>query len=182
MGITELYIMHDIAIYGAGGFGREVACLIRRINEKAPIWNLVGFFDDNADLKGRMVSHYGPCFGGMDELNAFDSELALTIPIGNPQIVRKVFSRITNKKVYFPNIIMTDFLVADPETFKIGQGNIIQGGCSVSCDVEFGDFNVFNGGVVFGHDAKVGNFNTFMPATRISGEVHLGDENFFGVG
>ena len=65
--------------------------------------------------------------------------------------------------VYFPNIIMTDFLVADSETFKIGQGNIIQGGCSVSCDVEFGDFNVFNGGVVFGHDAKVGSFNTFMP-------------------
>lgn len=28
--------MKDIAIYGAGGFGREVACLLRRINEQAP--------------------------------------------------------------------------------------------------------------------------------------------------
>jgi hypothetical protein len=26
--------MKDIAIYGAGGFGREVACLIRIINKK----------------------------------------------------------------------------------------------------------------------------------------------------
>ena len=40
--------MKDIAIYGAGGFGREVACMIKHINESAdePIWNLVGFFDD----------------------------------------------------------------------------------------------------------------------------------------
>lgn len=37
--------MKDIAIYGAGGFGREVACMIKHINESAdePIWNLVGF-------------------------------------------------------------------------------------------------------------------------------------------
>ena len=39
--------MKDIAIYGAGGFGKEVACLIKRINEQEPTWKLVGFFDDN---------------------------------------------------------------------------------------------------------------------------------------
>ena len=41
--------MKDIAIYGAGGFGREIACLIQMINksEKKPKWNIVGFFDDN---------------------------------------------------------------------------------------------------------------------------------------
>ena len=37
--------MKDIAIYGAGGFGKEVACLIKRINEQEPTWNLIGFFD-----------------------------------------------------------------------------------------------------------------------------------------
>lgn len=174
--------MKDIAIFGAGGFGREVACLIKRINDKTPMWNLVGFFDDNPDLKGKMISHYAPCLGGIDELNAYDKELAVTIPIGSPQVVRKVFSSITNNKVYYPNLVMTDLLMADAETFKMGKGNIIQGGCSVSCDVEFGDFNVLNGSIAFGHDAKVGSFNTFMPGTRISGEVRIGDENFFGVG
>lgn len=33
--------MNDIAIYGVGGFGRELACLIHKINEKTPIWNLI---------------------------------------------------------------------------------------------------------------------------------------------
>lgn len=174
--------MKDIAIFGAGGFGREVACLIKRINDKTPMWNLVGFFDDNPDLKGKMISHYVPCLGGIDELNAYEKELAVTIPIGNPQVVRKVFSSINNNNVYYPNLVMTDLLMADAETFRMGKGNIIQGGCSVSCDVEFGDFNVLNGSIAFGHDAKVGSFNTFMPGTRISGEVKIGDENFFGVG
>ena len=63
--------MKDIAIYGAGGFGKEVACLINRINDKKPTWNLIGFFDDNPVLKGEMISHFGPCLGGMDELNAY---------------------------------------------------------------------------------------------------------------
>lgn len=174
--------MKDIAIYGAGGFGKEVACLINRINEKNPTWNLIGFFDDNPDLKGKMISHYATCLGGINELNEYEKELALTIPIGNPKVVKLVFSRIKNDKISFPNLVMTDFLIVDPETFKIGKGNIIQGDCSVSCDVSIGDFNVLNGSVVFGHDVKVGSFNTFMPATRISGEVHIGDENFFGVG
>ena len=174
--------MKDIAIFGAGGFGKEVACLINKINEKEPTWNLVGFFDDNPDKKGTMVSHYAPCLGGMDELNAYDKELAITIPIGNPLIVKKVYSRIMNEKIYFPNLVMTDFKMSDPKTFKMGQGNIIQGGCCVSCDVELGDFNVLNSSIAFGHDAKVGSFNTFMPGTRISGGVTIGDENFFGVG
>ena len=38
--------MKDIAIYGAGGFGREVACLIERINKarETPIWNFFSLF------------------------------------------------------------------------------------------------------------------------------------------
>ena len=174
--------MKDIAIYGAGGFGREVACLIKRINDETPTWNLVGFFDDNPSLRGQMISHYGTCLGCIEDLNAYTNPLYITIPIGNPSIVKQIVGKITNQNISFPNLIHPTFKLADENAFKIGEGNIIQGECSASCDVEFGDFNVLNGNVVFGHDAKVGSFNTFMPATRISGEVHIGDENFFGVG
>lgn len=174
--------MKDIAIFGAGGFGREVACLIGKINQKESTWNLIGFFDDNPALKGTMISHYGPCLGGIEDLNSYKEDLALTIPIGNPQTVKSVYLKINNERIYYPNLIYPDFIMADPGTFKIGRGNIIQRDCSVSCDVTFGDFNVLNGSIAFGHDAKVGNFNTFMPGSRISGSVTIGDGNFFGVG
>ena len=174
--------MKDIAIYGAGGFGREVACLINRINEENPTWDLIGFYDDNPELKGKMISHYGLCLGGLEELNNYSKELGLAIPIGSPLTVKKIVESIKNHQIYFPNIIHPDFKIKDPETFTIGKGNIIQDGCSVSCDVSIGDFNVMNGGVVFGHDDKVGSYNSFMPAIRVSGEVTIGNANFFGVG
>ena len=65
--------MKDIAIYGAGGFGREVACLIRIINESLdePRWKVIGFFDDNPDLKGTK-NEYGTVLGGRDELNKWE--------------------------------------------------------------------------------------------------------------
>ena len=49
--------MMNIAIYGAGGFGKEVACLIDRINRNGGNWNLFGFFDDTKPA-GSSVSRY----------------------------------------------------------------------------------------------------------------------------
>lgn len=174
--------MKDIAIYGAGGFGREVACLIHRINEKEPTWNLIGFFDDNPSLKGKMISHYAPCLGGIEDLNAYSGEINVTLSIGSPKVVRRIVEKINNKNVVFPNLIRPGFQISDPLTFSIGKGNIIQSNCTASCDVTIGDFNVLNGSVVMGHDVKIGSYNSFMPAVRISGEVTIGNENFFGLG
>ena len=174
--------MKKIAIYGAGGFGRETACLIHTINEVKPEWELIGFFDDNPSLKGKMVSHYAPCLGGIDELNAYDEELSLVITIGTPQTVKKVVEEITNPLIDFPNIIHPNMVIVDPQTFQIGKGNIIQGRCAMSCDVTIGDFNVLNGSDVLGHDVTMGSYNTLMPNIRVSGEVKIGEQNFFGVG
>lgn len=174
--------MKDIAIFGAGGFGKEVACLINRINEVDHLWNLIGFFDDNPELKGKMISHFAPCIGGVKDLNEYKNDLNVVIALGNPTTMKKVVKSIGNTKIHFPNLIHPNVRYSDIETFTIGKGNIIQGGCTFSCDVEIGDFNVLNGSVVLGHDAKIGNFNTLMPAVRISGEVTVGDHNFFGVG
>lgn len=173
--------MKQIAIYGAGGFGREVACLLNKINEENPTWELVGFFDDGIEI-GKEVSHFGKVLGGINELNAWPTELSVAFTIGNPKIVEMLVSKVTNPKIQFPNIIAPTVYFADPETFKIGKGNIIQKHCSFSCDVTIGDFNVMDGADVFGHDDVVGSFNVFMPAMRISGEVTIGDGNFFGVG
>ena len=173
--------MKDIAIYGAGGFGKEIACLIEVINKEKPIWNMVGFFDDGKE-KGMKVSHYGSVLGGMAELNEWDAPIDIAIAIGSPNIVQKIAQSVVNPLVNFPNVIHPSFNIVDTESFKIGRGNIIQRNCFVSCDVSIGDFNVFNGTVSMGHDDKIGSYNTFMPGVRVSGEVVIGEGNFFGVG
>ena len=173
--------MKQIAIYGAGGFGREVACLLNKINEEEPTWEMVGFFDDGIEI-GKEVSHFGKVLGSINELNAWPTELAVAFTISNPNIVEMLVSKITNPHILYPNIISPTVYFADKESFKIGKGNIIQKHCSFSCDVTIGDFNVMDGADVFGHDDVVGSFNTFMPAMRISGAVTIGNGNFFGVG
>lgn len=174
--------MKDIAIFGAGGFGREVACLIKIINEsfEEPRWNFVGFFDDGVE-SGTAISHFGTCLGGMNELNRWSTPIDVCVAIGNGNIVEKVVNRINNQMVDFPNVVHPNVVFVDNEGFTIGKGNIIQGGCSFSTDTKIGNFNVMNSDVPLGHDVVIGDFNTFMPAVRISGEVNIGNCNFFGV-
>ena len=174
-------LVKKIAIYGAGGLGREVAGGIQRINRAGKgNWDLVGFFDDGKP-KGFQVSHLGKILGGMSELNAVNEPLALAIAVGNPKTRRLIHDRITNPNITFPNLIAPSFRVLDPATFKIGEGNIIQDNCSVTCDVEIGNYNVFNGSNAMGHDVNVGDFNVMMPGVRLSGEVTVGNCNMFGV-
>ena len=171
-----------IAIYGAGGLGREVAGGIERINNsrRSGKYELVGFYDDNIE-PGTQVSHYGTVLGGMNELNAIKEPMNLAIAVGTPKSRKLIFERITNPNISFPNLIAPSFKVLDPSTFKIGKGNIIQDNCSATCDVTIGDFNVLNGSDLLGHDDVIGNFNVIMPGVHLSGEVKIGDCNLMGV-
>lgn len=171
--------MKDIAIYGAGGFGREIACLLRLINKKVPTWNIIGFFDDGKKIG--YETEYGCVLGGIEELNAWDKHLSIVMAIGSPVSVGKIIDKITSAYIDYPNIIAPDMIFLDKHNFSMGKGNVFCMGCLMSCNVYIGDFNVFNGFVTIGHDTRIGNCNSFMPATRISGEVNIGDRNFFGV-
>ena len=173
--------MKDIAIFGAGGLGRETTILIELINKAGGDWHFVGYFDDCKE-KGVQISHFGKVLGGVAEINAWPTELAIVIAIGNPKSVKVVRERIANPLIYFPNLIAPTATIADSETFSIGEGNIVGGGTWISTDVKIGSYNLFNGDVVMGHDVKIGDYNTIMPDIRISGEVTIGDSNLLGVG
>ena len=171
--------MKKIAIYGAGGFGREVACLIHKINDISSEWKLIGFFDDGIEKDTK--NEYGVVLGGIDEANSYPEELAIVIAIASPKIVEKIVGNITSSKIYYPNIISPDVIYLDRDNVKIGKGNIICSGSLLSCNVNLGNFNILNGFIPIGHDTQIGDFNSFMPAVKISGEVTIGNRNFFGV-
>lgn len=171
--------MKDIAIYGAGGFGREIACLIQRINMVEATWNFVGFFDDG--LTKGASNTYGTVLGCMDDLNNWNGELAIVVAIGNPVVLKMIIEKIANPKIYFPNIISPDLIYLDESSLEMGKGNIICPRCLLSCNVKIGNFNIFNGYIPIGHDTSIGSYNVIMPSVNISGEVVIGDCNFMGV-
>ena len=94
--------MKDIAIYGAGGFGREVQLLIEQLNAKELTYNFIGFFDDGKS-KGELINGF-PVLGGMEELNGWGKPLCLALAIGDPSVKKQVFDKIVN-----PSVIDTPF-------------------------------------------------------------------------
>lgn len=175
----ELINMKNIAIYGAGGFGREIACMINAINELKPQWNFLGFFDDGFERGSKNI--FGQILGGIDQLNSWESEINIVFSIANPNTLKKVVTRIENSNVIFPNLFAPNVNFLHKDSLKIGKGNILFFGTRVSCEVAIGDFNLLNGFVSLGHDVKIGNFNVLGPMVRLSGNVTIQNENFFGV-
>lgn len=169
-----------IAIYGAGGFGKEVACLVDRLNANGANWELIGFFDDSKPA-GTVVSRYGTVLGGMDELLRVDETLAVAIAINENRAVNRIRESITNSNIIFPSLIDPSVFFVDEQTVTMGEGNIIQNGCMISCDVKIGSFNLLNDHVVVGHDNIIGDFNGLMPGAHLSGGVTIGNNNLLGV-
>lgn len=172
--------MKDIAIYGAGGFGREVACLINRINKENGVqWNLIGFFDDVHPAGDK--NEYGTVLGNMSTLNSWEKPLSVAFGIGSPKAVSMLHSKIHNELIDFPNLISPDTIFLDKANVRMGNGNIICSRCLISCNTDIGNFNILNSYITVGHDCKIGDYNAVMPAARISGSVNIGNRNFIGV-
>lgn len=171
--------MKNIAIYGFGGHGREVACVLKQINDQSPTWNLVGFFDDG-EAVGKS-NRYGKVLGGIDSLNNYNEPISVFIAIADIETRVRIVNQISNVHVEFPNIVAPNVLFYDQPTVSVGKGNLINFNSIISCDVQIGDFNLLIGSIVLGHDTTLGSYNSLMPSTQISGSCSVGDCNFFGL-
>ena len=58
--------MTNIVLYGAGGFGKEVAYIIERVNEVESTYHLLGFLDDGAQYHEGLTINGYPWLGTGD--------------------------------------------------------------------------------------------------------------------
>ncbi len=172
--------MKDIAIFGVGGFGREVLALIKDINKVEPTWNIVGFFDDGYE-KGEMFNGF-PNLGKVEDLNEWKTPLSLTLAIGSPIIKKKVLDRITNPLIDYPTLIHPSVWIGDKEFVEIGKGCILCAGVMVTTNALIKNFVILNLQCTVGHDTIINDYAAFMPAVNISGEVTIGEGVYVGTG
>lgn len=172
--------MKKIAIYGAGGFGREVHMLIEQINEVKHEYDFIGYFDDGI-AKGKLVNGF-PVLGGIEELNSFDLSLSLVCAVGDPSTKRSIIRKITNPLIFFPSLIHPGVLIGNMKYNKIGQGCIICAGTIITVNVTIGDHVILNLCCTVGHDTQIGDFSSFMPTVNISGEVVINEAVYVGTG
>lgn len=172
--------MKDIAIFGVGGFGREVLALIKNINRKSPQWNILGFFDDGYE-KGLMINGY-PTLGTSADLNKWETPISIAISIGNPVIKKKILDKITNPLVDYPTLIHPTVWIGDSEFVEMGKGCIICAGNLITTNIKIGDFVIINLGCTVGHDTVIKDYAAFMPSVNISGEVTICEGVYVGTG
>ena len=171
--------MKNIAIIGAGGFGREVKTILDSINKGNPTYVFLGFYDDGLK-KGEIVNGY-PVLGGVEDINNINENCSIVIAIGDPQIKFSIFNKIKNAKIDFPNIVHPNVLISD-DFVEIGKGNIICAGCIVTCNIVIKDFVILNLMCTVGHDTTISSFASFMPSVNISGEVFIEERVYVGTG
>ena len=169
-----------IAIFGAGGFGLEVAMLIEQINEKSCEWELIGFFDDGVDME-EIVNDY-PVLGGTEELNNWKRELFLVFALGLPELKKSVFEKVQNKNISYPVLIHPNVVVGKSKFVRIGEGCIITAGNIITTNISIGKHVILNLSCTVGHETEIGDFSSFMPTCNISGEVKIGEATFWGTG
>ncbi len=172
--------MKKIAIYGSGGFGREVQMLINDINKINPTYKIIGYIDDNKKV-GDMVNGI-PVLGGKDYLNSVSEPICITIAIGSPDIKKSIVKYISNKYISFPTLIHPTCIIGDESITKIGEGCIICAGNIITTNIIIGDFVILNLMCTVGHDTAIRNYCSFMPSVNISGEVEIGEQVYVGTG
>jgi sugar O-acyltransferase (sialic acid O-acetyltransferase NeuD family) len=170
--------MKDIAIYGAGGLGREMALIVEQINAEKQLWNLVGFYDDG---KRDEVVDGVRVLGGMDELNRVGQPLSVIIAIGDCHVRSAVAGKINNLNVDFPVIIHPGSNRGSLRNV-FGRGSIITAGCVLTTGVSLGEFVIVNLSCTIGHDVTLGSFTSVMPGSNISGSVTIGEKTLIGTG
>lgn len=173
--------MKDIAIFGAGGFGREVHMLISQMNGVSNEWNFIGYYDDDANKIGQTVNGY-KVLGGIDALNSYPEELFVILAIAEPRIKKSVVENISNHLVKYPILIHPSVILGDSHHIEIGEGTIICANTVATVNIRIGQHVILNLACTIGHDTIIGDYCSFMPAINISGEVVIEDCVYVGTG
>lgn len=173
--------MSDYYIIGSGGLAKELLSLTKYIHSKN--FSFEGFIDFNPNMNSKKA--LGEYFTVLDEDEFLKNhieldkrkEINILNGVGDPSRIPEIVKKYDGFN--FPNIIHPNFN-GDLSTISMGEGNLIAGGSTFTCDIEVGSFNIINLNTTIGHDVKIGNYNVINPGTNISGSVHIGDSNLLG--
>lgn len=168
-----------LVIIGAGGFGREVCWLVKRINQTKQFWQVEGFIDDTIE-RGELINRV-PVLGNLEDLQQCSEKMGVVCAVGSAAIRKKIIVNLKkNQTLYFPNLI--DPSVCFSEDIKMGEGNIICAGTILTTNITLGNFNILNLNCTIGHDVIIEDFVTVYPGVNISGKVVIGNESELGTG
>jgi sugar O-acyltransferase (sialic acid O-acetyltransferase NeuD family) len=168
----------QIAIYGSGGFGREVAHWIEDCRQAHHNMHAVCFVDDNETKLGTTQNDL-PVMGLAAARESFP-RARIVGAIGSPQLRQRLMEKAAEAGFEFATVI-------HPRTecsrwVEIGSGTVLCAGTKLTTNIVLGSHVQLNMDCTIGHDVVMGDFTTLAPGVHVSGYVHLGKRVYVGTG
>lgn len=172
------------AIYGTGGFAREVAPVVamnlRQKAQATPVANSADIvFVDDADVTPSEVNGYA-----VIDFEALKSEnhkhRKVVVAIGDGAVRRKIEERCVSAGLTLASVQSASSRVMDD--VEIGAGAIICDQVILTSNIKVGRSFQANLYSYVAHDCVVGDYVTFAPRVSVNGNVVIGDDVYIGTG
>jgi len=163
-----------LAIYGAGGLGKEIHMLADQINKIRHSWEEIIFIDDvtaEKEIKGCRVVNYNTF---LNMLNTDECEAV--IAQGEPYFRYALSEKIEKSGYNLAKLIHPDIFISDDTV--VGKGSIISYGCFISCDVTIGKSVMIQPLSNIGHDTVIDDYSMISAYVNISGHCHIGERTY----
>ncbi len=168
-------MIRNLAIYGAGGLGREIYDLAERINFQNKRWAKIFFIDDINDInKIENTDVYK-----FDDIKKFNNDLDFIVAVGEPSVRQKLYNKIIKNNFNLTTLIAPTAIISP--TAKIASGSIISEFVSIHSNVYIGNNCLIQPYSLIGHDVKVGNHSVLSTQFTPGGGTIIGESVYIGM-
>ncbi|MFB2572059.1 acetyltransferase [Micrococcus sp. IITD107] len=172
--LTRRSSPQDLVIVGSGGFGREVADVVRDINAsgEVPTWNLLGYLDDApSSANVERVHRQGLEILGAVEPHVWPTNPHFVVGINDARVRRRIADRLEWAGWSPATLIHPTASIGSD--CRIGAGTIMCPGSRITTNVQLGRHVHLNPNCTVGHDTTLCDFVSVNPQAAISGNVLL---------
>jgi len=171
--------MKRFAIFGAGGYGREVMSFVRQ--QLQP-----GLADGDCDLVFVDDHPPAPVVNGQRVLRYAQwladpaSSHHMNVAIANSQVRQQLVQRCADDGVLFFEARAASVVQLDD--VQLGEGDILCPIVTLTSNICIGQHFHANIYSYVAHDCVVGDYVTFAPGVMCNGNVHIEDHAYIGAG
>lgn len=160
----------SIALYGCGGFGREMLSLLSSED-------IVFISDDPREIG---IEVYGIPVLNKESFLSYEKNRQVLVTIANPTIRRKICMELEQQDISFATYHAPTHRAFGRNTHK--EGSIFCDFTLVSDNVSIGRHVQVNYYSYIAHDCVIGDFVTFAPRVSCNGTIHIHDGAYIGAG
>ena len=170
------FIMKQLIIIGAGGFGREVHNMVPFCRGYGERFVIKGFINDITDALDSFPG-YAPIIGTIKDYVPQPDDVFICA-IGDIEGRKKCVNMLLERGAEFIRLVHES--AGWDRNTVVGKGCILCTRVGISCDCKIGDFTVFQDDCLVGHDTVIGDFCHFHVRAFVAGKVCIEDSVHVG--